>query len=106
MTRTLRLNPHVARDMQSRFHRPLLVSASNGIPPSFRASPSPASAFADRGRTATARSMLVVAALLLGGCGGGGGGDGGDGSGGGGGTGGAETAPSTASQSCPLTDEQ
>jgi hypothetical protein len=105
MTLSLRLGLHVARDMQSRFRRPLLVSASQDISPSFRASLSPVSAFARRGRLAAARSMLVVAALLLAGCGGGGGGgDGGDGSGGG--SGGAETTPSTASQSCPLTDQQ
>jgi hypothetical protein len=51
------------------------------------------------------RSMLVLAALSLGGCGGGGAGDGGS-DGGAGGVGGAESAPSGASQSCPLTDEQ
>jgi hypothetical protein len=110
MPRSTRLGLRAAREIQSRLHRPLLVRASNGIPPSLRAALSPTGAFADRGRLPAARSMLVVAALLLAGCGGGGGGGdgGGDGSGGGsgGGGGGAATTPSSASQSCPLTDEQ
>ncbi len=54
--------------------------------------------------------MLVVSALWLASCGGGGGGDGGGdgggGAGGGGGGGGAGAGPTTANQSCPLTDEQ
>jgi hypothetical protein len=62
-----------------------------------------AGAFPGRGRIAAARLMLIAIALLLGSCGGGGGG--GDGGGGGVATT-APSGPSTASKSCPLTDEQ
>ena len=62
-----------------------------------------AGAFPGRGRIAAARLMLIAIALLLGSCGGGGGG--GDGGGGGAATT-APSGPSTASKSCPLTDEQ